>query len=432
MSPPKKRREAFEPIFPRLPGGGALSPERVAAHQRARLEGAMVEAVRRSGYAQMTIRELVALAGVSKSAFYRHFDSKQDCFLATFDEISAEGARRVEEAYRHGEGLRGSLLAGLGAFAETVAEEPAAASLALVDSLHLGGAGVAHREAAAARFEVLVLRSFAAAGTPLTALEARAIVGGWSRVAYRALRDGEPGRLAAGVDDLVSWALSYRSAAEIKVPSPRPRPAGDDGDGTEELGWSEPPDGPAARRALDRRGRILRAVAQLAAEEGHEAVTIPAVSARARTSNEAWYESFSSKDEALGAAFDQLGARALAVSVAAFEAERDWERGVAAGLAALLRHIAEEPVFARLAFFEMPASGLDGLERSDVAVDAFTAYLRPGAFGADRPELPAITRDAIAGGVWAAVQHELARGRAARLPALAPRFAALALAPFRG
>jgi AcrR family transcriptional regulator len=432
MSRPKRRREALEPIFPRLPGGGALSPERVAAHQRARLMGAMVEAVRRSGYAQVTIRELVGLAGVSKSAFYRHFDSKQDCFLATLDEIAAQGARRVEEAYREGEGLGGSLLAGLGAFAEIVAEEPAAASLALVDSLHLGAAGVAHREAAAARFEVLVLRSFAAAGTPLGSLEARAIVGGWRQVAYHALRDGEPGRFAAGVEDLVSWALSYRSAGEITVPSPPRRPVEGEEDGIEEFGWSEPPDSAAARRALDRRGRILRAVAQLAAEEGPEAVTIPAVSARAGTSNEAWYESFSSKDEALGAAFEALGARALAASVAAFEAEDDWERGVAAGVAALLRHVADEPIFARLAFFAMPASGPAGLERSDVAVDAFTAYLRPGAFGADRPELPAITRDAIAGGVWTAVQYELARGRAGRLPALAPGFAALALAPFRG
>ena len=43
-----------------------------------------------SGYADTTLRELVALAGVSKSTFYEHFESKQDCFLATFDDIVDE------------------------------------------------------------------------------------------------------------------------------------------------------------------------------------------------------------------------------------------------------------------------------------------------------------------------------------------------------
>jgi AcrR family transcriptional regulator len=55
----------------------------------ARLEGAMVEAVARHGFAGTTLRELVGLAGVSKSTFYQHFESKEDCFLATFDQIIA-------------------------------------------------------------------------------------------------------------------------------------------------------------------------------------------------------------------------------------------------------------------------------------------------------------------------------------------------------
>src|SRR5213592_2737079 len=75
-------------IFPRLPPGrGAMSPEEVARHQRGRLQAAMVEAVKLHGYADTTLRELLALAGVSKAAFYQHFADKQDCFLATFDTI---------------------------------------------------------------------------------------------------------------------------------------------------------------------------------------------------------------------------------------------------------------------------------------------------------------------------------------------------------
>ena len=60
----------------------------------------MVEAVARHGYPGTTLRELVRLAGVSKSTFYEHFESKQDCFLATFDEIVAQVTARVGVAYR--------------------------------------------------------------------------------------------------------------------------------------------------------------------------------------------------------------------------------------------------------------------------------------------------------------------------------------------
>src|SRR6478609_1907599 len=138
--------EANQGIFPRLQAGrGAMSPESVARHQKGRLQGAMVLTVARNGYADTTLRELVGLAGVSKTTFYDHFESKQDCFLSTFDEVVAELGRRVGEAYRQPGDFREKLVAGLGVFMQIAAEEPAAASLAAVESLTLGPAGVKHR-----------------------------------------------------------------------------------------------------------------------------------------------------------------------------------------------------------------------------------------------------------------------------------------------
>ena len=43
-----------------------------------------------------TLRELVRIAGVSKSTFYEHFESKQECFVATLDEIVARVTEQVE------------------------------------------------------------------------------------------------------------------------------------------------------------------------------------------------------------------------------------------------------------------------------------------------------------------------------------------------
>lgn len=417
------KRSAPEAIFPRLQSGTASpAPERVAAHQRGRLMGAMVEAVERSGYPQVTVQELVGLAGISKSDFYRHFDSKQACFLATFEETVRQGSERVVDAYRAGTGLAGSLESGLKGFMQAVATEPAAATLVMVESLALGAAGVSSREAAAAPFEALVAESFAKEEMPLSSLQCRAVVAGWRHVAFRGLRRGETSRLSDDVPALVSWALSYRRAAEFAVPSLVPLPV-------KALPWSEPPGGKLARRQLSQRDRILRAVAQIAAENGYKAVTIPAVSARAGTSNETWYQHFDSKREAFLAAFEELVARALVISAAEFERQEDWATGIAAGLAALLAHIASEPIFARLAFFELPAWP-GGIDRAEGAIDALAEALRPASFDARARELPEVTRHAIVGGIWAAIQHELADRRASSLPALAAQLAALALVPF--
>ncbi len=390
--------------------------------------GAMVEAVRRGGYPNVTIEELIALAGVSNSTFYANFTGKQDCFLATCEEIVAIGAERIGQAYRGGEGLTGRLEAGLTAFAEIIATEPAAASLVIVDSLVLGEAGVGPREAAAKVFESLVAQSFASAGQSLTALQVRALVAGWRRLAYRALRAEEPGRLRAQVPELAAWALGYRAANPLVLPPlPDRLPAAP----AEEIDWSAPPSGKLARAKLSQRQRIVRATAQLAAADGYAALTIKAISARAGTSHDGFYKHFPSVREPFLEAFDALSERALGVAVAAFESAAEWEGGVTAGIAALLAHIATDPYFARIAFFELGAAGPEGMQRSDRTLEAFTAYLHPESFGATTPnQVPPVTIDAIGGGIWSAIQHQLEHGPAASLPELAPQFAALALAPF--
>ena len=73
----------------------------------------MVEAVWRNGFAATTMREVVGLAGVSNTTFYKHFDSLQDCFLAAFDEIMAASGARITEAYLGASGFPGSLEAAL-------------------------------------------------------------------------------------------------------------------------------------------------------------------------------------------------------------------------------------------------------------------------------------------------------------------------------
>lgn len=442
-----------EPLFPRLTAGPRRMPaERVARHQKARLQGAMVEAVARHGFAGTTLRELVTLAGVSKSTFYEHFESKEDCFLSTFDEIVAQLGARVGEAYRSGGDFRERLVAGLAAFMSLAVEEPAAASLAAVESLTLGAAGVEHRERASRGFEALIQQSFdhSPAERQVSAVTVRAIVAGIRGVAYRRLRAGRREELPGVVEELADWALRYQgpdseTTARAVAAAERPEaelpddpaagsadgPAAKDATGDTRPGWDEPPDSTHSRRSLTQRERIVRGAARVVVEKGYAALSIPAISGAAGVSNQTFYEHFGSKRDAFLEAFEILGGEALTKAGAAYAAEGDRPEAIGAGLRALLEHIAANPLFARLAFFELPTAGPVALDRADATLDSFTAFLRPDAAPSQLGgPLPEAVMEAIPSGIWAAIQHEIAHDRAGSLPELAPELTRIALAPF--
>lgn len=430
-----------EPLFPRLTGGpGRMAPDHVARHQKARLQGAMVEAVARHGYAGTTLRELVTLAGVSKSTFYEHFESKQDCFLSTFDEIVGQVGVDVAEAYRSGGDFRERLIAGLATFMSLAEDEPAAASLVAVESLTLGTPGVAHRERGSEAFEALIQQSFDHSPSQLlvSATIVRGIVAGIRGVAYRRLRAGRGEDLPGVVAELVDWALRYHEpdsevtqralSAAARPPSPDPDPGEES---NSEPGWEEPPDSPLSRSRLTQRERIVRAAAKVVVEEGYQSLSIPAISGAAGVSNQTFYEHFASKRDAFLAAFEVIAAEALKRTAGAFAAEGGRPEAIGAGLRALLDYIAGSELFARLAFFELPTAGPVALDRADEMLDGFSAFLKPGAAPPQLGgPLPQSILEAVPSGVWAMIQHEIAHGRRESLPELAPEMVRFVLAPF--
>ena len=56
-------------------------------HRSRVLEG-MAAAVSRKGFADTTIGDIVAEAGVSRRTFYEHFDSKAECLIALYEAAS--------------------------------------------------------------------------------------------------------------------------------------------------------------------------------------------------------------------------------------------------------------------------------------------------------------------------------------------------------
>src|SRR3954454_10306657 len=71
----------------KLRPGRGTPREEAERNQRERLFAAMVATVAEKGYEATTVADLVKLSGVSRSAFYRHFEDKQACFLAAIEAL---------------------------------------------------------------------------------------------------------------------------------------------------------------------------------------------------------------------------------------------------------------------------------------------------------------------------------------------------------
>src|SRR3954452_24373208 len=125
----------------RLPRGRhGLSPEFVARNQRERLIAGLTRTLYEVGYQKTTVSLIGQTASVSKSDFYKHFESKDDCFFAAYDlAVERIGGRLVEECKAQpADDWPARVRAGLESLLDLLATEPALASIFLVEGLRAG------------------------------------------------------------------------------------------------------------------------------------------------------------------------------------------------------------------------------------------------------------------------------------------------------
>lgn len=400
----------------------------------------MVDAVGRNGFQATGLREVVALAGVSNRTFYENFDSMQDCFMAAFDEIVGRLAVRTADAYASGSGFPGRLRSAFDVYTELIAEKPTETHLIMVDLISLGAEGIVRRQQAAAAFETMMNQSFGEAPElgQVSELTVRAIVGGFQRVVYRRVRDGQPERLRSEMGDLLDWALAYQrpgGVARAKAPGGELAGAGGRNDGEvsgvgEEWVRGEQGEASGGRSKLDQRQRIIRAAAMITAERGYSSLSIPAITRAAKISNETFYENFRSTEEAFLKAIDSLGRRVQASVGKAVEND-DWPMAVHTGLEALLSYLAENPGLARLLFVEAFGAGATTVHRVDGMLDLLSEVVSlHDRRAADGAPLPKSVIEAIPGGAYIVIQREILEGRISTLPTLAAELTFFVLAPF--
>lgn len=197
----------------RLPRGRhGLSPEFVARNQRERLIAGLTRALYEVGYQKTTVSLIGKRAAVSKSDFYKHFQSKDDCFIAAYDaaieRIREQVVAACEEA--EDEAWARRVRDAIEALLRLLAAEPALASIALVEGLR-AGRGVYDRYQAAVESFVDYLREGAprapGRGEVPEATD-EAVIGGIASLLGRRVLAGEADRLRELFPEILEFTLA--------------------------------------------------------------------------------------------------------------------------------------------------------------------------------------------------------------------------------
>jgi AcrR family transcriptional regulator len=444
------------------PGAGSLARarearraakrEQVSDEQRVALALAMIDAVAEQGYGKTTVADVISRAGVSRKTFYRHFSNKQECFLATYDQISARAIRRMEQAYQDADGWPGRVEAAIRALFEAAIESPGAVRLVLIEINALGPAGIERWERSIVHYERFVHEALKLAPGEGAFSDAvvKAVIGGLNRVLYRRVLRGERAELLAVIPDLVRWFTSYYPTpaamlAELPSPKPAERMPPRLLEGGRAPGTLAPRASVNGRRGLpggehnisrsyvvhSQRERILDAVANLTAAHGYTELKVEDIAEQAAVSLNAFYEHFADKEDAFLVAYEIGHAKALASAERAYTAAGEWKLGVRAGVETLFEFLAEEPFFAHLALVDALVATARTAERANIGIASFAKMLVPGL--EEAPEQSAaspVTIEAIAGGIFDLCLHYAFQGRIGELPELVPSATYIALAPF--
>lgn len=396
------------------PGRGTPREE-ADRNQRERLFAAMVATVAEKGYEATTVADLVQLSGVSRSAFYKHFEDKQACFLAAVEAMVEPVLRRIAGDKSVEAGVDRARLA-FESVIKLIVSQPAASKMAIVEIYAAGpeGAALVDRtlesvtDLAAHLLDQVPERK----GMPRELV--RAIVGGIQKVIHKRLYRGQEGELLELVPQLWKWLFCYPvPPGPLKARRRRSVKA---------LPFAE------RQKLANPPERILRALAAVVAEKGYPDTTVAEVVERASTSQRTFYEHFKNKEDAIVAALDSGSSHMLAAALPAFRRAPDWKHAVHDTIEAMFCWGAEEPEYARMGGVEMYAAGKRALDQREVVTEGMEGLLAPGY--ELKPDTPPIAAEAVGGALYELLYDQVNKKGPETLPDIVPRLVYVTLAPF--
>jgi AcrR family transcriptional regulator len=197
----------------------------VIANQRGRIFDGLAAALAYHGYEDTKITDIVELAGLSRATFYEHFQGKEPCFAAAYEDGVRRLADAVGVAVQGERGWANQLSAGLRAGLEFLATSPPLSHLLLVESLAAARPARLEHERSLARLAE-VLRPPTAdrpEGKPISEETARLLAGGLASHLSGRVLAGEAERLPELHDLLLRYlrapalAATSRSADERRA-----------------------------------------------------------------------------------------------------------------------------------------------------------------------------------------------------------------------
>ncbi len=398
------------------PGPGK-DPEAVDRNQRERLYGATVATVAEHGYESTRVADILEVAGVSRSAFYRHFDNKLECFLATLDALADLAAAPMAAVYGSGDDRtwQARLESVFEGLVRLILAQPAAARVWLVEIYAAGPRAIDRMERLDDRLEAFAIDAIGETpdhpGIPPEG--ARAMLGGLRQIIHCRLRHDREEELLELVPDLVEWVLSY-GAPPTRLRKPRKPP----------LLPAPTPDPNEQRR------RIVSSVIDLTVEQGYQELTITEISQRASVSLTTFYNHFESKQEAFMAAVDEAERQVFEVTLPVYQSAPDWRHAARDVIYAFFAFNATHPEMSQLGGLQIFSGGADGLDRHEAATERFGSALHAGF--RERPGTSRIVGEATSGSLAALIYQQIRSRGPERLYEVAGIASFLALAPFIG
>jgi AcrR family transcriptional regulator len=212
--PPVAKREPQaeeSPGLPRLPPGRhGLPRDFVVRNQRDRLAAGIIAAVSEFGYHETTITQIAAAAGVSRRTFYGYFNSKEECFLETYDQIAAHLCEAAREAAGSQSEWPAQVAARFGAALDVYSTNPQLARFTLAVPPRAGGEVSAHyRRALDGALAELVegIPPGSPIRVPSPAVQ-HSLIGGAASLIVQKLEAGEGARIRELGPDLVELFLT--------------------------------------------------------------------------------------------------------------------------------------------------------------------------------------------------------------------------------
>ena len=175
--------------------------------QRNRIHQAMIEVVSDRGYPETRVVDVIGVAGVSRKTFYELFESKEDCFLAAYDELLDNLLGDATDAFesKSGDPWAERVAAALEVLLEHLAAHPEEARFAIVEVLAAGPKALARRDAALRQFSGFLESGRGESSVDLPGITAIAVVGGINELLYSEILHGAVGRLPSRLPDLMFW-----------------------------------------------------------------------------------------------------------------------------------------------------------------------------------------------------------------------------------